>query len=157
MSHLTLIAIINSNIKLTLLKTQFCNWRFRAITYLLIVHVCGRKKWKIIVVFRARRGAQRRQTVTRTKNHKINKQAVFFVNIRISSIGAPPTDWSPNKSFKISFNACHKNESKELLVKSLYFLPKKLWWLLIGCRVPPRVNKMEFKTTRRPKENLYLY
>ena len=32
------------------------------------------------------------------KNHKINKQALFFINTGISSIGAPPADWNPNKS-----------------------------------------------------------
>lgn len=43
MSHLPVTTIIDSNIELTLFKTQFCNWWFWGNVYLLVMYVCDRK------------------------------------------------------------------------------------------------------------------
>lgn len=96
MSHLLLTTIINSNIRLTLFLKQVL-WLIVLRHYLSTSSVCSSKTYKLWKMD-SKEGAQKREIVTRMKNRKSNKQALFFINTGIFSIGAPPTDWSPNES-----------------------------------------------------------
>ena len=121
------------------------------------MHVCCSEKWKIVKGGeQGEAGAQRKQRVTRMKNHKINKQMLFFIKIRISSIGAPPADWSPNKAV-LKYRLMHvvkMNQSRYLGRVFISFLSKELWQIFIGYRVTPQLNLSTLNIWKKSIYNL---